>query len=149
MPQEVVEGTSKIYREVCNKLTGGFSEKNRMEIVNRSKATPFITKDNSEIKEILAPRNSSLRNQSLAEARVSPDKATIQHYHIKAEEIYYILQGKAEIRVEDEVREVCEGDGIVILPGQRHKIWNVGAEDLVFLCCCSPCYEDEDTVLSE
>ncbi len=120
-----------------------------MEIVNRNKAKPFTTKDNSEIREILAPRNSSLKNQSLAEARVSPAKATIQHCHVKSEEIYYILQGKAEIRVEDEVREVGEGDGIVILPGQRHKIWNTGAEELVFLCCCSPSYEDEDTVLSE
>ena len=120
-----------------------------MEIVNRSRAKPFITKDNSEIREILAPGNSSLKNQSLAEARVSPAKATTQHYHIRSEEIYYILQGKAEIRVEDEVRAVGKGDGIVILPGQRHKIWNTGAEDLVFLCCCSPSYEDEDTVLSE
>ena len=64
-----------------------------MQIVNRSRAKPFITKDNSEIREILSPGNSSLENQSLAEARVSPGKATIQHYHIKTEEIYYILQG--------------------------------------------------------
>ena len=119
-----------------------------MEIINKSKARPFITKDNSEIREILAPGNSSLRNQSLAEARVSPGKATIQHYHVKSEEIYYILQGSAKIRLEGEVGEVGEGDGIVILPGQKHKIWNTGAEDLVFLCCCSPSYGDGDTVLS-
>jgi mannose-6-phosphate isomerase-like protein (cupin superfamily) len=125
------------------------SEKNKMDIVSRSKARPFITKDNSAIREILSPGNSSLRNQSLAEARVSLGKATIQHYHIKSEEIYYILQGKAEIRVEGEVEEVVEGDGIVILPGQKHKIWNTGDEDLVFLCCCSPSYGDKDTVLSQ
>jgi Mannose-6-phosphate isomerase len=46
-------------------------------------------------------------------------------------------------------REVGEGDGIAILPGQNHKIWNIGDEELVFLCCCSPSYEDEDTVLSQ
>jgi mannose-6-phosphate isomerase-like protein (cupin superfamily) len=125
------------------------SEKNKMEIVNRNKAKPFITKDNSEIREILSPGNSSLRNQSLAEARISPGKATIQHYHIESEEIYYILQGRAEIRVEGDVEEVVEGDGIVILPGQKHRIWNTGDEDLVFLCCCTPSYGDEDTVLFE
>jgi len=120
-----------------------------MEIVNKNRVKPFITKDGSDIREILAPGNSSLKNQSLAEASVSPGKATIQHYHIESEEIYYILQGKAKIRVGDEVREVSEGDGIAILPRQRHKIWNIGTEDLVFLCCCSPSYRDEDTVLSK
>ena len=120
-----------------------------MEIINRNKVKPFISKDGSEIREILAPGNSSLRNQSLAEARVSPGKATIQHFHIKSEEIYYILQGKAKIRVEGEIREVAKGDGIVMTPGQRHEIWNTGSEELVFLCCCSPSYGHEDTVLSE
>ena len=125
------------------------SDEDKMQIVNISRTKPFITKDNSEIREILSPRNSSLENQSLAEARVSPGKATIQHYHVKTEEIYYILQGRAEIIVEGEVKEVVEGDGIVILPGQKHRIWNTGDEDLVFLCCCAPAYEDEDTVLFE
>ncbi len=125
------------------------SDEDKMQIVNISRTKPFITKDNSEIREILSPGNSSLENQSLAEARVSPGKATIQHYHVKTEEIYYILQGRAEIIVEGEVKEVVEGDGIVILPGQKHRIWNTGDEDLVFLCCCAPAYEDEDTVLFE
>ena len=120
-----------------------------MEIVNSSKIKPFTTKDTSQIREILAPRNSSVRNQSVAEARVSPGKATLQHYHIKSEEIYYILQGKGKVKIADDIREVGEGDGIAIPPGQKHKIWNIGAGELVFLCCCSPSYEDEDTVLSE
>ena len=120
-----------------------------MQIVNINRTKPFITRDNSEIREILSPGNSSLENQSLAEARVSPGKATILHYHIKTEEIYYILQGRAEIKVEGDIKEVVKGDGIVILPGQTHRIWNIGDEDLVFLCCCAPAYGDEDTVLPE
>jgi len=120
-----------------------------IELANRNEVEAFITKDGSEIREILAPRNSSLRNQSLAGARVSPGKNTIQHYHIESEEIYYILQGKGQIGVEGEVREIIEGDGIAIMPGQSYRIWNTGVEDLVFLCYCSPSYTDEDTVLTE
>jgi mannose-6-phosphate isomerase-like protein (cupin superfamily) len=120
-----------------------------MELVNRNDVEAFITKDGSEIREILAPRNSSLRNQSLAEARVSPGMNTIRHHHIESEEIYYILQGTAKIRVEGEEREVAEGDGIAIMPGQSHEIWNTGFKELVFLCCCSPSYHDEDTVLAK
>jgi len=120
-----------------------------MEVINSNKVKPFTTKDAAQIREILAPRNSSLRNQSLAEARVSPGKATLEHYHSRSEGIYYMLQGKGKVKIADEVREVDEGDGIAIPPGQKHKIWNIGDEKLVFLCCCSPSYEDEDTVLSE
>ena len=67
-----------------------------MEIVNLKDTAPFVTKDTSEIKEILAPRNSSIRNQSLAESRVLPGKSTEEHIHPRTEEIYYVLKGKGE-----------------------------------------------------
>lgn len=41
-----------------------------MDIVQLEQVAPFTTKDGSEIRELLAHRNSALRNQSLAEARV-------------------------------------------------------------------------------
>jgi len=120
-----------------------------MEVVNRNGVEPFITKDSSEIREILAPVNSSIKNQSLAEARVAPGRSTDEHFHPKAEEIYYILEGTGRMKIEDEVREVGPGDGIVILPGKKHKIWNLAPSDLVFLCCCSPAYSHDDTVIIE
>ena len=115
-----------------------------MEVVNRNKVKPFITKDTSEVREILA-----LRNQSLAEARVAPGKATIEHYHPKSEEIYYILEGMGQIKIEAETRGIGPGDGIAIPAGRKHKVWNTGTGELVFLCYCSPAYSDEDTVMVE
>lgn len=118
-----------------------------MEIVSRSRVKPFITKDTAEIREILAPGNSSIKNQSFAEAKVAPGKATEEHYHVRMEEIYYVLRGKGKMIMDGEVRDVKTGDGIAILPGSRHRIKNVGTSDLVFLCCCSPAYTHEDTIL--
>jgi len=120
-----------------------------MEIVNRSEVEPFITKDTSEIREILAPENSSLKNQSLAEARVAPGRSTNEHFHRQSEEIYYILEGKGRMRIEGVEKEVASGDGIAIPSGKRHRIWNIGGSDLVLLCCCSPAYSDEDTIMVE
>ncbi|HUU63526.1 MAG TPA: cupin domain-containing protein [Dehalococcoidia bacterium] len=120
-----------------------------MEVVNRNGVEPFITKDNSEIREILAPANSSIKNQSLAEARLAPGITTDEHFHPKSEEIYYILEGRGRMKIEDEEREVCPCDGIAILPGKRHRIWNIGGSDLIFLCCCSPAYRHDDTVIVE
>ena len=71
---------------------------------------PFITKDGSEIRELLAHRNSVIRQQSLAEARLPVGASTQEHYHPRTEEIYYITHGSGEMRIEGEVRPVKVGD---------------------------------------
>ncbi|HMP07804.1 MAG TPA: cupin domain-containing protein [Lacipirellulaceae bacterium] len=118
-----------------------------MDVVNLRDATPFVTKDGSEIRELLAHRNSGLRNQSLAEARLPPGAATTPHFHPRAEEIYYLLEGRGRLRLEDDQRELTAGDAAAILPGQRHQIVNIGDQTLRFLCMCAPGYEHDDTVL--
>lgn len=120
-----------------------------MDVVHLDAAPAFVTKDGSEIRELLAYRNSVIRNQSLAEARLSPGQATDEHYHARTEEIYFITHGSGRIRLGDEVREVRSGDAIAIPPGVRHKLWNTGTELLRLLCCCAPAYEHSDTFLTE
>jgi mannose-6-phosphate isomerase-like protein (cupin superfamily) len=120
-----------------------------MDIKNLSDMVPFITKDGSEIRELLAHRNSAVRHQSLAEARIPAAGSTQEHYHPRAEEIYFITAGTGRMRIETESREVKPGDAIAIPPGQRHKLWNTGAETLRLLCCCAPAYEHTDTIITE
>lgn len=120
-----------------------------MDVKNLNEAPAFITKDGSEIRELLAHRNSVIRNQSLAEARLPAGGSTQEHYHPRAEEIYYITQGTGKIRIAGEEREVRSGDAIAIPPGQRHKLWNTGERELRLLCCCAPAYEHADTVITE
>jgi mannose-6-phosphate isomerase-like protein (cupin superfamily) len=120
-----------------------------MDVKNLNEITAFITKDGSEIRELLAYRNSAIRNQSLAEARLPVGASTQEHYHPKAEEIYYITHGTGRIRIEGELHDLRPGDAVAIPPGQRHKLWNTGTETLRLLCCCVPGYEHEDTVITE
>jgi mannose-6-phosphate isomerase-like protein (cupin superfamily) len=120
-----------------------------MDVMNLADAPPFTTKDGSEIRELLAHRNSAIRNQSLAEARVAPGGRTAPHYHKITEEIYYILRGVGEMTIGKDVCRVAPGDAIAIPPGAVHTILNDGDESLVFLCCCAPCYEHGDTFLIE
>lgn len=120
-----------------------------IEVKKLEEVPSFTTKDGSEIRELLAYRNSAIRNQSLAEARIQPGESTQEHYHIRTEEIYYITHGAGLMRIEQESREVRPGDAIAIPPGKRHKIWNNGSEPLRLLCCCAPAYEHDDTVMTE
>lgn len=120
-----------------------------MDIRNLERVESFTTKDGSEIRELLAHRNSCLQRQSLAEARLPVGASTTPHYHPQTEEIYYILSGHGRMQIEDETAAVGPGDAIAIPPGMKHQISNTGEESLVFLCCCAPGYEHADTVLVE
>ena len=120
-----------------------------MELKNLNHVPVFITKDGSEIRELLAHRNSLICNQSLAEARLPAGRSTLEHYHVRTEEIYYIPHGRGRIRIEAEVRDVKVGDAIGIPPGRKPKLWNTGGETLRLRCCCAPPYEHTDTILTE
>ena len=120
-----------------------------MDIRSLEKTPPFTTKDGSEIRELLAYRNSLIRHQSLAEARLPPGASTQEHYHAKTEEIYFITAGQGRMQIEHETAEVRVGDAIAIPPGKRHKLWNTGQEPLRLLCCCALSYEHSDTFLTE
>lgn len=118
-----------------------------MDIKNIQEVPAFTTKDGSQIRELLAHRNSCIQLQSLAEARVDVGCSTIAHRHAKTEEIYFILSGQADMRIGVEVSNVSVGDAIAIPPGKVHQITNTGDAQLTFLCMCSPPYDHNDTIL--
>jgi mannose-6-phosphate isomerase-like protein (cupin superfamily) len=118
-----------------------------VDVRNLDQAEAYITKDGSEIRELLAHRNSCIRNQGLAEARLAPGASTTAHFHRRTEEIYYILRGQGQMTIGGESCQVGPGDAIAIPASQVHQITNTGDETLVFLCTCAPGYEHDDTVL--
>jgi mannose-6-phosphate isomerase-like protein (cupin superfamily) len=118
-----------------------------MDVRNLADVPAFVTKDGSEIRELLAYRNSCLRHQSLAEARLPVGGQTTPHYHQRTEEIYFILEGSGTMQIGEQSRAVGPGDAIAIPPGAVHTIRNTGNGPLRFLCCCAPAYEHDDTVL--
>ena len=107
----------------------------------------YITKDGSEIRELMHPAQHGNRAQSLAEAIIAPGERTRLHRHGVAEELYHITQGRGRMTLGDEVFDCGPGDTIAIAPGTAHCIENIGAEALHLLCCCSPAYAHGDTEL--
>jgi mannose-6-phosphate isomerase-like protein (cupin superfamily) len=109
--------------------------------------TPYITKDGSEIRELMHPNIQGNKLQSLTEATVSVGTKTFRHKHTVTEELYHITQGRGLMTLGNESFEVIIGDTVCIPPGTVHWIENVGTEPLVLLCCCSPAYAHADTEL--
>lgn len=106
-----------------------------------------MTKDGSEIRELLHPDNAAVRNQSLAEAVVPPDTTTLLHHHRRSEEIYHVTRGAGLMTLGDAQFTIAVGDSIAILPGTPHCVANTGSEPLHILCCCAPPYAHDDTEL--
>ena len=119
-----------------------------MHLARRSELEPYVTKDDSTIREWMGP-GSPARNQSLAEATVAPGGATATHYHRASEELYLVTAGRGRLRIGAEERDVEVGDCALIPPGEVHRLENTGTTDLVVVCACSPPYSHEDTVLVE
>jgi mannose-6-phosphate isomerase-like protein (cupin superfamily) len=119
-----------------------------MEKANLEQLESFITADGSSIRELAGPAWTRVRNQSLAEATLGPGGETAEHYHPRAEELYYFVSGSGRMRLGEDLAEVGTGDCVVIEPGTPHKLWNTGDVPLVLLCCCAPAYSDADTVMT-
>ena len=100
----------------------------------------FVTLDGSEIREWAGALSMPAKNQSLAEATVAVEKATTAHYHRTSEELYLVVEGLGRLVVDDEERDIAEGDCALIAPGSVHKLFNIGSRPLRVICACSPAY---------
>lgn len=106
-----------------------------------------MTKDGSEIRELMHPTRHPVRNQSLAEAIVEPGQATALHRHLRSEELYCITAGRGRMILGSNNFDVAVGDTVCIAPGTPHCIINTGDVPLHILCCCAPPYSNDDTEL--
>jgi mannose-6-phosphate isomerase-like protein (cupin superfamily) len=110
---------------------------------------PYVTKDGSQIRELMHPSVHCNRNQSLAEATVPARAQTVLHVHKVTEEIYHITSGTGMMTLGGEKFAVAAGDTVCIMPGTAHCISNTGDAPLRILCACSPAYSHDDTQLFE
>jgi mannose-6-phosphate isomerase-like protein (cupin superfamily) len=116
-----------------------------METRSLVAATAFTTKDGSTIRELFGLPTGGTVLQSLAESRLLAGRSTQRHYHAVTEEIYFILEGRADMELDGAHAELGPGEAVAIPPGAWHEIVALGDEELRFLCCCAPPYQHDDT----
>ncbi len=108
---------------------------------------PYITKDGSEIRELMHPNVQGNRAQSVAEAWVPAGGKTALHLHRVTEEIYHFTEGSGTMRLGAAILDVAAGDTIAIPAGTPHCVTNTGNVSMKILCTCVPAYSHDDTVL--
>ena len=107
----------------------------------------YLTKDGSEIRELMHPAVHGNVRQSLAEAIVPVGGKTLLHRHQISEELYHVTAGTGVMTLGAASFPIEVGDSVLIAPGTPHCMENLGSEPLHVLCCCSPAYRHEDTEL--
>lgn len=107
----------------------------------------YVTKDGSEIRELMHPNTQGNEAQSLAEATIHPGTKTLLHRHFKTEEIYHVTAGTGLMTLGTQQFPVEAGNTVLIQPGTPHRIEALGDTPLRILCCCSPAYDHADTEL--
>ncbi len=100
----------------------------------------FFTQEQCSINELL--NDASDKSCSVARASVAPGICTQLHALKNTTERYIILEGEAEVEINyAKPIRVSYLDSITIPEGVAQRIRNVGEGELVFLCICTPRFE--------
>ena len=68
-------------------------------------------------------------------------KGSYGHRHKTQEEIYFVVSGTLQFKLEDEVMQLGAGTVVRVAPQVARSVWNEGPEDAV-LIMCSPQSDD-------
>ena len=89
--------------------------------------------EGTKIKQYFHPHNTlNGINYSLAQFTLEPGKKTSLH-KIKSSEIYYILEGNAVLKINNETYQLKQDDSCYVPPMSVQHIKNTGSTNLRFL----------------
>ena len=119
-----------------------------MSIKEDSKIEFIDGEEGAKIKQYFHPHNTlNGINYSIAQFSLEVGKKTKLH-RIKSSEIYYILQGEGELKIDDQLFDLKINDSAYVPPNSKQCIENIGSEKLRFLCIVEPAWKaDDDEIL--
>ncbi len=103
------------------------------------------------LKRVLATRKELLdgRVQMINWARLPVGSSFRTHYHEDMEEIFILVQGQAEMRVEQSCTALGPGDALIVAPREVHSMRNTGMEDVEYVVVGISLGQNGKTVLVE
>jgi mannose-6-phosphate isomerase-like protein (cupin superfamily) len=109
----------------------------------------FIAGDSTILRELLHPEKQEINlRYSLAHA-ILPVGETSQPHSLTTSEVYYILSGRGEMHIDNEVCAIASGDTVYIPPDAKQFLKNIGDEPIVFICIVDPAWRKEDETVYE
>lgn len=131
----------KVYKTSTNKISN-------MNINSIETDDYFTAVDRCKIKELFGIPSCNLKEVSLAHAILKSGNKTQPHKHDFIE-IYIITKGNAVMYIENEKKDIKEGQSVLIEKQKEHSIENTGTEDLCFYCVCTPAFTVDKTKMKD
>jgi mannose-6-phosphate isomerase-like protein (cupin superfamily) len=78
---------------------------------------------------------------------IKPGESPSYQYHFKRSEVWIIVKGNAEVKVNDVLTKNTVGDIIIIPVEAAHQVTNIGEEDLIFIEVQLGYYFGEDDIV--
>lgn len=75
---------------------------------------------------------------SVIQERMPSGTCEIRHYHVRARQFFYVLEGELTMEVEGSFHTLRAGEGVEIIPGQAHQAVNRSGSDVQFLVTSQP-----------
>ncbi|HUB18982.1 MAG TPA: cupin domain-containing protein [Acidobacteriaceae bacterium] len=75
---------------------------------------------------------------SAIEERMPPGAKEQRHFHTKARQFFYVLEGELTMEIEGRLHALGERQGLEIAPGEKHQARNESSGDVRFLVMSAP-----------
>ena len=118
-----------------------------MLIKKNSEIESFQGNEGTKIKQYFHPHNTlNGISYSIAQFTLEPGKRSLNH-KMKSSEIYYILEGEAILKIDQQLYQLVKDDSIYVPPMSEQLIENTGSINLRFLCIVDPAWKSEDEII--
>jgi mannose-6-phosphate isomerase-like protein (cupin superfamily) len=104
-----------------------------MTVTNRTNAEHYVWGEVCEGWRLV-----TCEDLSVIQERIPPGRGEVRHYHRRARQLFFVLEGELEIEVESAPSRLRAGDSLEIPPTRRHRVWNPGPVDALFLVVSAP-----------
>jgi mannose-6-phosphate isomerase-like protein (cupin superfamily) len=71
----------------------------------------------------------------------------VRHYHARARQLFFVLEGELAIDVRNEQFQLRPQDSLEVVPGDPHGVRNAGTRDAIFLVISAPTTRGDRTNL--
>ena len=120
-----------------------------MSLRKNSEIESIQGNEGTTIKQFFHPHNTlNGIGYSIAQFTLEPQKKSKLH-KLKSSEIYYILEGTGNLKIDNEIIQIQKDDSVYVPPNSEQMVENSGETNLRFLCIAEPAWKTEDETILE
>jgi len=112
--------------------------------INKSTAKHYVWGDQFDAWDLIDQETLTIKQLKMPAHTVEP-----LHYHQNAKQFFYILKGKATLRLSQERIGLTEQDGIEILPNIPHQMINETNDVLELMVVSTPSANKDKIIVTE